>query len=706
MSPLQPAPVILDPDPLYHGDVCFLPFRSAPWPACAELLGGHLLDPMDFSSSVAQRIEPDAYIHDLEPATIVYDPLSQANAFLGDLDGILFNSEGFMGPEKEQVPSTNHYEDPPSEFPDSKRKPTVPTLELERCATPPTHGFNTRGDCISSALRLYQPSLAAGSSEMLLRKFDMHTCGILSLRDGPNENPWRTIVWPLAHNSAPLFHAIHSLTAFHSAKKKPQLKVEGMEMMRTSVQLLARGIGEMHVETALATALVLAFAESWDVHISTGSRHLRGARILVSKALDGARHQDQDSAGSRRTRFLCNSWLYMDVIARLTSLEETEFDDVDEALWSFVTPKSSTEEIDPLMGCAKTLFPIILQAAALTCKVKKTTGTSIHVISQASELKRALELWMPPTSFTYPEDPRCDLTHSLHTAEAYRWATLLYLHQAFPEIPSLSVSQLARKVMICLAIVPESSRLLIVHIFPLLAAGCEAESREDRDWVERRWNAMSQRMQIGNVDRCREVTKEVWSRRDLAFSDAVDFDFDFGSLINGDTTVLQLRAGCETPPPQDVELGLSEQDLAKEIRPESPHSAPSDSVLGAPTLARGSTFELDLESAGGNDVAIDAFDASRDLEQDTPCERPVPSPFIWQNELPWSDQYSTGNWAVGGLTPAKRGQSPTLTNETTEDLPAERTVRGCLHWAGVMKDWNWEGRFLPRLRDLCRGQLR
>ncbi len=57
---------------------------------------------------------------------------------------------------------------------------------------------------------------------------------------------------------------------------------------------------------------------------------------------------------------------------------------------------------------------------------------------------------------------------------------------------------------------------MIVQIYPLLAAGCEATEKEDRQWVEERWQAMASRMWIGNIDRCWEVMQEVWTRRDEA----------------------------------------------------------------------------------------------------------------------------------------------------------------------------------------------
>jgi hypothetical protein len=138
------------------------------------------------------------------------------------------------------------------------------------------------------------------------------------------------------------------------------------------------------------------------------------------------------------------------------------------------------------------------------------------MISQAAELKRQLDSWNATLSqqMNLVEDPTWDLNSCLATAEAYRYAALLYLHQAVPEIPSLSAHDLAEKVMILLASIPTSSRTCIIHIFPLLVAGCEAEA-EEREWVSERWQMLATRMWIGNIDRTIEVVKEVWMRKDI-----------------------------------------------------------------------------------------------------------------------------------------------------------------------------------------------
>lgn len=488
-----------------------------------------------------------------------------------------------------------------------------PSLTNSTCSTD-----STRFDILNSLFP--QPKLHPGSPEMLMMGFDKQTCGILSVKDGPTENPWRTLVWPLARESPALYHAISSMTAFHASKLKPEMKVEGMEHMRKSVRHLAGGIGNMRTDTALATTLVLAFAESWDVHVSTGIEHLRGAKVLMKQALTMHHQSMLSNEDTSRLKFLCNTWVYMDVIARLTSVDNDESNDFATALWPSSGPFMSSTEIDPLMGCASTLFPLIGRVANLVRKVRKSTSNSMTIISQANELKVLIEDWEPPTFFEPPEDPTSDIQDSLQTAEAYRWATLLYLHQAVPEIPAQPAAQLANKVLVYLATVPLTSRAIIVHIYPLLAAGCEATSAEDRTWVEDRWNVMSQRMLIGNIDRCLEVVKEVWARRNRYEAERVRE---------------RRRAAFRTQP-------------------------------GYPSPVPGIKRALSAEE----ESAMAFFD--------------------WQDGFGGLKRAAT----VGedGMPEPVRVHRRNRSADMVEEIELEKTVRGKLHWIGVMTDWKWEGR--------------
>ncbi|KAL6452671.1 moc3 Transcriptional regulatory protein moc3 [Candida maltosa Xu316] len=186
----------------------------------------------------------------------------------------------------------------------------------------------------------------------------------------------------------------------------------------------------------------------------------------------------------------------------------------------------NNELIDPLLGCGQSLFVIMGKVANLITKIKKAKRkepqkkrNSLTTISQASELKQNLLNWKPAVSASMMDndsDPctTWDLPSCISTAEAYRYSTLLYLHQAVPEIPSISAHALAEKIFILLASIPTSSNLLVVHIFPLLVASCEAEIGEEREWCEARWRVLADKMWLGSLDRAVEVIKEVWKRKD------------------------------------------------------------------------------------------------------------------------------------------------------------------------------------------------
>ena len=479
-------------------------------------------------------------------------------------------------------------------------------------------GLNT------STFMFRQPQLHPGSPEILMMRFDKQTCGILSVKDGPTENPWRTMVWPLARDSPALYHAISSMTAFHSSKVQPGLRMVGMDHMRKSVRFLAEGLKTMRTEIALATTLVLAFADSWDQHISSGTEHLRGARILLNQAVTRHRGHSLNGDAFLRLKFLFNTWIYMDVIARLTSLDDDDSEVFDALLSDPFGPPISYQNVDPLMGCASTLFPLIGRVANLIRKVRTSSTNSINIISQANELKAALESWQLPMAFEAPEDSTSDIEHSMQTAEAYRWATLLYLHQAVPEIPSKSAAQLAKRALVYLATVPTSSRTIIVQIYPLLAAGCEASSEEDRTWVKDRWAAMMSRMLIGNLDRCWEVIQEVWKRRDA---------------------------------------DEAERNQAK-LYPSGSRMGVGSGLSGLMNQKRKFKGEQDTLSDDGSDHE-----------------------FAWakrrvKGESPYSDA------GTGEIEYLPRRKSV----DVLEDITFDRTVRGQLHWIGVMKDWKWEGR--------------
>ncbi|KAF3490738.1 uncharacterized protein GIQ15_00255 [Arthroderma uncinatum] len=469
------------------------------------------------------------------------------------------------------------------------------------------------------------------SAEMLLTRFDRRTCGILSVKDGMTENPWRTAVGPLVRESPALFHAVCALAAFHSTKENPIYKYLGMDHMRQSIRTLAVDIESMRTDAALATTLALAFADTWDRHVSTGVQHLRGAKVLFNRAVVEQRHNPISQRDQSRLTFLYNSWMYIAVIAQLTSPEDTGFDEI--PFPPSFTPR--VHDVDPLMGCAATLFPLIGRVAGLVQKVRKTTTNSFAIISQAIELKTLVEQWTPPRYFNPPEDPTSDVQHSFQTAQAYRWATLLHLHQAVPEIPSESASEIAKRVLVLLATVPLGSRTIVVQIFPLLAASCEVDSEEDRKWVRERWAAMQQRLAIGNVDRCFEVVYEVWRRRDAHSAGMPDNQLD-PYIVPFDTSGM---GNC------------------------SRHDSVMEPLIFGENPVHGGQDSYDI--INGDDTRI--LTTMPLIESFPPISSPTPT--------------------MPSHFPSRNGSADLGVN----GIEYSKTARGKSHWLSVMNDWRWEG---------------
>ncbi|KAJ4355119.1 hypothetical protein N0V95_003201 [Ascochyta clinopodiicola] len=445
--------------------------------------------------------------------------------------------------------------------------------------------------------------------EQITMLFLKTTCHNLSIEEDTDQNPWKTVIWPMAQQYPALYHALAALTCFHTSKAQPHLRLDGERHLHTSAHLLSQGISnsEIPLDTALAATLALGFAETWDSESpTTGMTHIRGAGMLLQQMLSDQSTRVYTPEEEARLEFLFNTWTYMDVIARITCLDLCP--PVPENLVAATVGRMnfSTSKLDPLMGYATSFFPIIRRVADLICKVRMRNAprNSPVIISQALELKRNIEDWTPPISLETIESYSQLMTDAIQTAEAYRWSTLSLLYQAVPELPNLtSYGELAQKILVYLATIPLSSPTLIVHILPLIIAGNDAVDPEDRAFVRDRWSAMSQRLVTGIVERALEITEEVWKRRD-----------DFLLARNHHSDAL------ESTSPSQCAAG---------------YGAGSGSG-GSPGSAR-------------------------------PSSRRV-------NSFPISAAFKKG------------------VDTITRSGCIEYTVRGSLHWLGVMKDWQWQGK--------------
>ena len=266
--------------------------------------------------------------------------------------------------------------------------------------------------------------------ERLVHRFFTSTCSIMSIfpltsNSTLRSNPWHGLIWPLVQTeSRPmLYHALMSMACFHNYQSEPNLRLEGTTHMRKSLEYLHSGQQWLYcpIETTLATCIALAFSESWMCwkrNIKSGSSHINTAKQCLMFALkEGAQSRMQ----KKQLRFLCKTYLYADVIARLTSVDEdTEndgFDGIaskvlgseqeDEASQTLATKTAAQSDgpntdpavgpvpqaslratslppLDPLMGSASSLFPIIGRVANLVRRVYRTPNSTPRSVSPIS----------------------------------------------------------------------------------------------------------------------------------------------------------------------------------------------------------------------------------------------------------------------------------------------------------------------------------
>jgi hypothetical protein len=364
-----------------------------------------------------------------------------------------------------------------------------------------------------------QPSFEAGQ-DLITRLFQSQTCVVLSVKDDWEDNPWQSLIWPLTKTNPALKHAIVAMTCLQCCGLKPELHARGLTHFNHSIASLRRSLdeGTIRVDAALATTLALSLAKTWEApRTGTDYEYINEARSLLKQAIANVDFTSLSAKQKQRLSFLANTWLYMDVITRLTSLNVNDNIDTELVLACDLLDEKSQRKIDPLLGCAADLFPLIGKVADLVRIIWRDESRrfSPALVGQAAELMRSVESWTPHIDLTSSGEPSNMVADAIQTAEAFRWSTILMLRQAVPALPGFtSHEQLAQKILVYLATIPASSGMISVHMFPLLIAGCEVTEQENRDWVSKRWKLMTNRLISGVVERCLDVTMEAWRRRD------------------------------------------------------------------------------------------------------------------------------------------------------------------------------------------------
>jgi hypothetical protein len=174
-------------------------------------------------------------------------------------------------------------------------------------------------------------------------------------------------------------------------------------------------------------------------------------------------------------------------------------------------------EIDSLLGCAGDLFPLIARVSKVSNRLidKVITEVEVPYIIQAIQIRNELDEWIPPRIeiLQASTDVYCSLDDIVATADAYRRTALLHLYKAFPPLGK-DVQRLANEILNQLLLIPKESGSLCIHIWPLMASGCEHTEPEKREQVRNRFEDIRGKLKVANVDSAIKLLEDVWKRRD------------------------------------------------------------------------------------------------------------------------------------------------------------------------------------------------
>ena len=232
-------------------------------------------------------------------------------------------------------------------------------------------------------------------------------------------------------------------------------------------------------------------------------------------------------------RFLYNTWLYLDVLSSLSSGEDPyslnfipQPNSPSSPLSDRSPPPSFSlqNEIDSLLGCAAELFPLIARMSRVSNRLSGKVIDTEHLewIEEGIQVRNELRDWRPPDTSILQEsqDIHCSLDDIVRTAEVYRLSSLLHLYRGFPALGNKQYDVLADQILEFLLLIPADSRSLCVHIWPLMAAGCEIREPSKRERVLERFEVIRESLRVANVDQAINLLGEVWHRRDLGDQDA------------------------------------------------------------------------------------------------------------------------------------------------------------------------------------------
>ena len=387
--------------------------------------------------------------------------------------------------------------------------------------------------------------------------FINHTGRILVPHDCP-ENPFRGVLPQMAVRNNHLLHLLLAFSASHRARlldhAEPANRIASWmsDVLPALREALAEPVSPGGTDPTdpsslapLATAIMLASLEivspnTFAVSISW-QQHLQVARqMIISKG--GLDHLAQKADGARdKAIFFLSRWFaYLDVLGSLSGSQQEQplygaYLEDGGGLWLVNRGNDEIYQIDCFFGFSGRCISLLAQVAELAAQCDQQRIDPItkqlrpgwqppeQTRHDAEELKKRLNAsatsYYRGCTHTDPSAPpspgkktQQDVEEIYATNEAYHWAGLIHLSRRVLALPSndLEVQDSLQKVIHSLTRVRRGSSAESCLLFPMFTAGCEAQTKAERDLFMDRLKAV-EGWGMENVLRARVLMEKVWN---------------------------------------------------------------------------------------------------------------------------------------------------------------------------------------------------
>ena len=387
--------------------------------------------------------------------------------------------------------------------------------------------------------------------------FINHTGRILVPHDCP-ENPFRGVLPQMAVRDKHLLHLMLAFSASHRARllnhDEPANRIAAWmsDVLPALREALAEPSSPGNADPTdpsslapLATAIMLASLEI--VSPSTFSvsipwqQHLQVARqMIISKGGLDRLAQKADGARDKAIFFLSRWFAYLDVLGSLGSGQRDEplygaYLEDGGGLWLVNRGNEELYQIDCFFGFSGRCIALLARVAELAAqcdqqriepetKQVRADWKPPDVIRQEADQLRgrivaSASSWYGGCNHTNPYIPNSpggksdqDVEEIYATNEAYHWAGLIHLSRRVLALPSNDpeVQENVRRIIQSLCVVRRGSSAESCLLFPMFTAGCEAQTKADRDVFMDRLRAV-EGWGMEHVTRARALMEKVWS---------------------------------------------------------------------------------------------------------------------------------------------------------------------------------------------------